>query len=342
MLNMKQTLSMFFKRCGYDVTRIHDFHGEIDRMPLLDTFVGSDGREYRRLNGYRDFQVPGWHQMFEPPQPPTVDVQSQRQALRKLENFLNVYDFSIKGKDVLEVGCHNGATACAIGELASHVDAIDISSYGVRQSSPGEPEDSRLARQSGLLDEWRAASRTAFNGIANVDFHEQDVVAMQKSECYDLVVSWETFEHIGDPAKALANIFRSLRPGGVTFHEYNPFYSLAGGHSLCTLDFPYGHARLPAGDFANYINRYRPEEAGVAMNFYNHLLNRMTMHDLVKYSTAASFEVVAICPWINRDHLSIVTREVLDDCRKNKPNVTVNDLASPFVWVLLQKPKSLV
>ena len=45
---------------------------------------------------------------------------------------------------------------------------------------------------------------------------------------------------------SVANAFRLLRPGGTDYHFYNPFYSLIGGHSISTNDFPKGNARLDA------------------------------------------------------------------------------------------------
>ena len=61
-------------------------------------------------------------------------------------------------------------------------------------------------------------------------------------------------------------MYRILKPGGFAFHQYNPFFSYNGGHSLCTLDFC--HVRLSAKDFERYLKQFRKEEYEMAMNFY--------------------------------------------------------------------------
>ncbi|MBU1158550.1 MAG: class I SAM-dependent methyltransferase [Candidatus Thermoplasmatota archaeon] len=185
------------------------------------------------------------------------------------------------GKDVLEVGCHDGRNSYAVATLgAKHVDAIDIPVYGVLQGMGGEPDTQSLDKQTRRLSDLRTACAKSFRDGAvadRVDFFDLDVGDLDRENAYDLIVSWETLEHITDPRKAMANMFRALRPGGMSFHDYNSFYSLEGGHSLCTLDFPYGHARLSAGDFERYVREYRPQGLDVSMNFYNHCLNRMTI-----------------------------------------------------------------
>ena len=51
-----------------------------------------------------------------------------------MENFIQIYGYSIKSMNILELGCHGGAHAYAMIELgAKHVDGIDIPQYGIRQ-----------------------------------------------------------------------------------------------------------------------------------------------------------------------------------------------------------------
>ena len=60
----------------------------------------------------------------------------------------------------------------------------------------------------------------------------------------------------------------------------NPFFSFNGGHSLCTLDFMWGHVRLSETEFERYLIQFRPKENKVAMKFYRNNLNRMTLKKL--------------------------------------------------------------
>jgi SAM-dependent methyltransferase len=96
-------------------------------------------------------------------------------------------------------------------------------------------------------------------------------------DSFDAIVSFEVLEHLRRPAAAFAAMRGLLRPGGVAYHDYNPFFSLFGGHSLCTHDFPWGHARLDHGDVERYLAERRPEAAAQTLRFFDESLNRMTL-----------------------------------------------------------------
>ena len=322
-----------------------DLQRSIARLEKGGSFKDSHGNEFEMLDGYRDLIKPGWRSMLQP-QPEAaaarVNIDVARKQVREMAGFLAKFGLGVEGKTILEVGCHDGKNAFVMAELgANHIDAIDIPAYGVLQARGGVPDNTELKRQSTHLTDLRAKVAHEFGrgDTANrVSFHDQDVVHMIKQEAYDLVVSWETLEHITDPRKAIANMFSALRPGGVSFHEYNPFFSIEGGHSLCTLDFPYGHARLSPTDFERYISEFRPAELDVSMNFYNHCLNRMTIEDLREYCEGAGFQTLALCSWESSEDLALVDDRTLAQCKGLKENLTINDLLSSRVWVLLQKP----
>ena len=48
---------------------------------------------------------------------------------------------------------------------------------------------------------------------------------------------------------------------GIVFNKYNPFFCQGGGHSLCSLDFPWGHVRLTPIEFDRYMEEYRRKSA---------------------------------------------------------------------------------
>ena len=332
------------RRFGYDISRHRDFKASMDLLDKEDTFTDSSGNGFQRLRGYRDLVKPDWREMFRP-QPNVASMHfdsagAMRQA-RAANSFLNKFGFDVAGKDVLEIGCHDGRNAYAMACLgARHVDAIDIPDYGVLQETGGEPDPKALQRQSRRLAELRRRCAEPFrDGCISdkVDFFDLDIVDLAKDGFYDLIVSWETLEHITDPKRAIANIHRALRPGGMSFHEYNSFFSLEGGHSLCTLDFPYGHAMLSADDFERYIRRYRPKELEVAMSFYSQCLNRMTIADLKGFCADAGLNILALCTWEDMQIADVIDEKTLNRCRELKPNLEINDLLSQRVWVLFQR-----
>ena len=332
---------------GYDIVRYKSIENSISRLKKDDIFSDSYGNRYERLAGYRDLVVPSWREMFLPQSVTSLeklDVSNAVRQVAELSKLLRTFGYSIAGKDVLEVGCHDGRNAFAMAKSgANHVDAIDIPTYGVLQKEDGEPDVLSLERQSQYLHQVRMLSAKAFNDdslVSKVSFSDLDVTDLNKKNAYDLIVSWETLEHITNPRKASANMFKALRPNGMCFHEYNSYYSLNGGHSLCTLDFPYGHVRLSVTDFERYIQKYRPQEVGVAMNFYNHCLNKMTIRDLKDACSDTGFEVLALLTWQDESNLAIIDQIIMAQCKRLKANISIDDLISPRIWIVMQKPSS--
>ena len=129
-----------------------------------------------------------------------------------------------------------------------------------------------------------------------------------------------------------------LRPGGVAYHDYNPFFSLNGGHSLCTLDFPWGHARLDHADFERYLDERRPDATVQTLRFYDESLNRMTLADLRGAIAGAGLETLAVVPWSDRSLVALLTPDVLPEVRRTYPTATIEDLLATFVSVVVRRP----
>jgi SAM-dependent methyltransferase len=60
------------------------------------------------------------------------------------------------------------------------------------------------------------------------------------SSSFDLVVSYNSFEHIHDPQSAFTEILRVTKPGGIIYLEFGPLYCSPWGlHAFRTLFMPY-------------------------------------------------------------------------------------------------------
>ncbi len=131
---------------------------------------------------------------------------------------------------------------------------------------------------------------------------------------------------------------RLLRPGGLAYHVYNPFLSVSGGHSLCTLDFPWGHGRLDRADFERYLVERRPDDADQALRFYLENLNRMTMADLRSGIESAGLDLVALLPWLDRSLLASFEPDYLQQVQRAYPSAVLSDLLATFVTVVARRP----
>lgn len=246
----------------------------------------------------------------------------------------------------MEVGCNDGIKSfLLLKEGVGEVVGTDINSYYVADKSLSEVGEKDLQVVEKYLGELRTTAATTVLGGSGVPdavkFFEDNITASGfADESFDLICSWVVLEHVLDPDSMFNEIYRLLKPGCFSFHEYNPFFSLNGGHSQGTLDFPWGHVALDEADYEEYVKRFRPREADMAMGVYHNALNRMTHADLKAKALASGLEVVAIVPWPNQEHVKALSEQTFSVAVENYPKLSVLDMVAPFVWVLLRKPKS--
>ncbi|MEV8225444.1 methyltransferase domain-containing protein [Streptomyces sp. NPDC079167] len=100
------------------------------------------------------------------------------------------------GQAVLDVGCGPGTITADIASLVApgRVTAVDTS--------------------SDVLE--RAALNAAERGVDNVDFTTADVHALDfPDDSFDVVHAHQVLQHVSDPVRALSEMRRVCRPGGI-------------------------------------------------------------------------------------------------------------------------------
>jgi len=125
-----------------------------------------------------------------------------REAISELSNKLlladhfNRYRFCqqfVSGKKVLDAACGIGYGSRLLAEAgAQHVHAIDISPEAI-------------------------AAAQAHYEHPNIHFEASDLLFLSATGYYDVVVSFETIEHIADTQRYLRVIQDCLKPGGLYF-----------------------------------------------------------------------------------------------------------------------------
>ena len=123
---------------------------------------------------------------------------------------------------------------------------------------------------------------------------------------FDVVTSNDTFEHITDVPKAIAEICRVLKSNGIAVINIHLFPSLTGGHEpelgyhriRKKLDRPWGHLYDPNWKAPSVLNRWRDRdyhrafkdqfssvERIVISEFGREFLSSMVLDKLPSYTT---------------------------------------------------------
>lgn len=337
---------------GLELTRFSPELAEspIDKslnLTVFGEFRSSRNERFQLLRGYRaKTWGADWNTMTKERAQPSPEVVRRLGLLKKgrdqteiLENFLVIHGTSVKGKTILEVGCFDGAGSYALLEKgARRVIAIDLPRGFVTSVNPTSSE---VEKSSIWLDTLRKEVRHEFEfggavpDYNTVVFRNEDVCDINDISELDLILSSATLEHIIDFPTAFRKMFAALKPGGYSLHQYHPFFCASGAH-FDTLDFPWGHVRLPKADFKRYILENRPDEKEISEYRFFNTLNRMTINDMANAATEAGFLIEDIIlsseDWRNLDPI------VLRQGREIYPNLCVRDLISTGVLVLMRKP----
>jgi len=144
---------------------------------------------------------------------------------------------SLRGKQVLDVGCGGGILAEAMARRASHVTGIDLA-----------------ARPLGV-----ARLHALEAGVANIDYREiaTEALSAEQPSSFDVVTCMEMLEHVPDPSAVVRACATLVKPGGWVFFSTlnrNPksfLFAIVGAEYVLRL--------LPRGthEYARFI---RPSE----------------------------------------------------------------------------------
>jgi cyclopropane fatty-acyl-phospholipid synthase-like methyltransferase len=203
------------------------------------------------------------------------------EVVRILEEWLEPYG-GFQGKDVLDFGCGEGASALgiALNQRPKRVVGVDLNQK-IGQCLPNAKEQLGLQR---LPDELEL-------------FQIEPDADLTRFGSFDVAYSWSVFEHVQQSliVDRLKAIYSVLRPGGVMFLQTTPlYYSAKGSHLTEQIPTPWAHLLMQQDllykELRDKCSTY--EQAYFLQTAIYETLNRITAPGLLRAAKEAGFEIV--------------------------------------------------
>lgn len=137
--------------------------------------------------------------------------------------------------------------------------------------------------------EWHAKATEACRGQGNIDVLKafgQNLPIPDRS--VDNVIMHDVMEHVEEPDAVLAEAFRILRPGGILFVYFMPFFAPFGGHTWSFFPVPWAHlfyGRKVLAEMRSHVSGWHTTRLGETG------LYRMSLRDFERCIHRSRFSV---------------------------------------------------
>lgn len=185
-------------------------------------------------------------------------------AQKTFRYFPKNYDFKriIEGKTVLDNCCGAGGKAVYLSQLgAKKVIGVDIGEEFIVQARD-------------------FAKKT---NTDNCEFLVGDAHSLPfPDDTFDLVFSFDAFEHVSNPKRMLDEAFRVLKPGGKMFMSFTTWYKNGGHHLTDAIKIPWVHVFVSEQTLMKAYKKLVTEKryifrAGSSDSFKISYINKMTV-----------------------------------------------------------------
>ena len=166
------------------------------------------------------------------PKPPgEADTEHQKKWAQRVIRIAEIFG----SNQILEVGCGYGFASLFVSQSGKQVSAVDV-------------EDVRYpaVKESGVkFSVGDACQRLPF-----------------RDNSFDLIYSINAVEHFPDPEKAISEIIRVTRPGGIIFLAFSQlYYSAWGLHASRRLGMPYPQLLFSEETIQRFVDEKQAEIA---------------------------------------------------------------------------------
>lgn len=248
----------------------------------MKAFYRNDGQSLTVIEGFRERVLssrpsvsprPGWtEQQF------AASARRKRKRSRRLLASFRRWIPTLEGARILDVGCGDGANCVLLAaEPVSLAVGIDLRLPLFAPDEGGRQTQRLLEKVAGSRREPGGAG-VALLSDRSVCFAEMDATRLGfRPGSFDVVMSRSAAEHIQPIERALGEIERAVRPGGLVYLGIDPFYWVRGCHKRGMVDIPFAHARLSLEEYRRFVVEREGEAAATRRWQRIATLNRFTV-----------------------------------------------------------------
>ncbi len=154
------------------------------------------------------------------------------------------------------------------------------------------------------MDDWRDKRAKPLNFVqSNID-NGLDL----EDNLFDIVVSYNAFEHFLNPRRAFDEVVRICKPNGLIYLEFGPLYASPWGlHAYRSLYMPYPQFIFSPKFVQEKLSQIGISDLGKASSSLQPM-NRWTVADFSRLWTSSLVEVLSRNFYRNKDFLEFVIR----------------------------------
>jgi SAM-dependent methyltransferase len=260
-------------------------------------FVRDDGTPLTVVPGFRE-RVLSAPRTSVQPKPEWTEhdfdaaAEKKLRGSRRLRKELGRFGGTLDGASVLELGAGAGIDALLLGlHPVERVVGIDLDFPLLEDDRRGE-QARRLTRlvlgKVGVTDGIDSALRRLPVSLVPMDATRMDF----PDASFDVLVSRAALEHVVPIERALSEMARVVRPGGLLRHTIDQFYWLKGCHKGGVVDIPWAHARLRPGEYRRFVSETEGERRAEKRSRRLATLNQLSLRRWRELFEAGPFEIL--------------------------------------------------
>lgn len=229
-----------------------------------------------------------------------------KRAANRIIWLLEKFDLKTSGLNVLDAACGDGMFGVLLNSYGHNSFLVDFEDWRDERSKNLPFLESKLENLAGI-----------------------------KSNEFDLICSYNSFEHLENPKQSFQELLRVCKPGGYIFLEFGPIYTGPWGlHAYRTLRMPYPQYLFSEEFINDKLNELGMYDLGRKQTLLQPL-NKWNYHEFQSlWENNPKVEIVSNERLINEKFLNVIVKY---PTAFRGRGLSYLDVTTQGIWVMLKK-----